>query len=55
MTRFQTAAGSIVIAAVFSPSLLAQWAPFKLAGIPRNADGKLNAAAPGTKNRGWKA
>lgn len=49
MTRFQTVAGSIVIAAVFSPSLLAQWTPFKSADIPRNADGKLNAAAPAPK------
>src|SRR5579883_2123908 len=46
MKRVLRAAGLIVAMATISHTAFAQWPAFKMAGVPRNPDGKPNLTAP---------
>ena len=47
---------TVALAALFAPAaILAQWADYKAAGAPRNADGKVNLSAPAPKTADGRA
>src|SRR5437867_3344481 len=46
MKILHNAIGVIALVAVLSPSLLAQWPPFPVPGVPRTPTGEPNLSAP---------
>jgi hypothetical protein len=41
--------GAIAVLCLAAPALHAQWLNYKIPGVPRTADGKVNLAAPAPK------